>query len=187
MPDRDKRQFANPDTLDITRQNTVIWLSARECLGAPLARLEAQIAINALLRTSAWPSVGSARNTNLLEKRPDKYNLASSPVTTRAGSLVFRKRVGELDQLHGNGEVVGYFLRAKRGITDGVVNAANILPGVGPGGLATVFGANLTDVVGTVSAGTRRSRANSQTIWDKRSAVPSPLVSRMITSPWNAG
>ncbi len=35
-----------------------------------------------------------------------------------------------------------------------VVNAASFLPGVSPGGLATVFGTNLSDVTGIVSAGT---------------------------------
>jgi uncharacterized protein (TIGR03437 family) len=35
-----------------------------------------------------------------------------------------------------------------------VVNAASYLPGVSPGGLATVFGTNLTDVNGVVVAGT---------------------------------
>ena len=35
-----------------------------------------------------------------------------------------------------------------------VVNAASFLPGVSPGGLATVFGTNLTDVTGIISAGT---------------------------------
>ncbi len=35
-----------------------------------------------------------------------------------------------------------------------VVNAASFLPGVSPGALATIFGTNLTDVTGTVTAGT---------------------------------
>ena len=50
---RDERQFDNPDTLDITRQNNrhlAFGQGIHYCLGAPLARLEAQIAINALLR-----------------------------------------------------------------------------------------------------------------------------------------
>jgi cytochrome P450 PksS len=50
---RDERQFENPDTLDITRQNNrhlAFGQGIYYCMGAPLARLETQIAINALLR-----------------------------------------------------------------------------------------------------------------------------------------
>jgi cytochrome P450 len=50
---RDERQFDNPDALDITREpnkHLSFGLGAHYCLGAPLARLEGQIAINALLR-----------------------------------------------------------------------------------------------------------------------------------------
>jgi cytochrome P450 len=52
---RDERQFANPDTLDITRQpnkHLAFGQGMHYCLGAPLARLEGQIAINTLLRRS---------------------------------------------------------------------------------------------------------------------------------------
>jgi cytochrome P450 PksS len=50
---RDERQFKNPDTLDLGRENNnhlAFGFGAHYCLGAPLARLEAQIAINTLLR-----------------------------------------------------------------------------------------------------------------------------------------
>jgi cytochrome P450 PksS len=50
--DHDPDQFAEPDKLDITRTNSkhvAFGYGIHFCLGAPLARLEGQIAINALL------------------------------------------------------------------------------------------------------------------------------------------
>lgn len=50
---RDANYFVEPDTLDITRENNrhlAFGLGAHYCLGAPLARLEGQIAINTLLQ-----------------------------------------------------------------------------------------------------------------------------------------
>jgi cytochrome P450 len=50
---RDERQFPNPDTLDITRnpnKHVAFGLGAHSCLGAPLARMEGQIAISNLFR-----------------------------------------------------------------------------------------------------------------------------------------
>ncbi|HLZ30589.1 MAG TPA: cytochrome P450 [Chloroflexota bacterium] len=51
---RDPAQYADPDRLDVTRQNASTHLSfaagIHYCVGAPLARLEAQLAIAALLR-----------------------------------------------------------------------------------------------------------------------------------------
>jgi len=72
---RDDRQFADPDTLDLTREpnrHLAFGLGPHFCLGAPLARLEGQIAINTLLhripdlRLSAAPDVPRWRRGLLL-------------------------------------------------------------------------------------------------------------------------
>jgi cytochrome P450 len=50
---RDERQFENPDTLDLTRdpnKHLAFGKGVHHCLGAPLARMEAKIAIDTLLR-----------------------------------------------------------------------------------------------------------------------------------------
>jgi cytochrome P450 len=49
---RDERQFVEPDTLDVAREpnrHVAFGQGVHFCLGAPLARLEGQIAINSLL------------------------------------------------------------------------------------------------------------------------------------------
>ena len=49
---RDPEQFPEPDRLDLTRQGSrhvAFGMGFRSCLGAPLARIEGQVAINTLL------------------------------------------------------------------------------------------------------------------------------------------
>lgn len=57
---RDPRQFAEPDRLDLARANNrhiAFGYGIHFCLGAPLARLEAQIALPALLRALREPAL----------------------------------------------------------------------------------------------------------------------------------
>jgi cytochrome P450 len=79
----DPAQFSDPDRLDIRRENAQSHLSlgggVHYCLGAPLARLEGQIAIGALLRR--YP--GAALSTAPLEWNPNPTirGLKELPIT----------------------------------------------------------------------------------------------------------
>lgn len=61
--------------------------------------------------------------------------------------------------------------------TVSVVNAASYLDGVSPGGLATVFGTNLTDVAGTVSAGTNPFPLVLADVSVTVNGIPAPMFS----------
>jgi cytochrome P450 len=68
---RDERQFDRPDELNLTREpnrHLAFGLGVHYCLGAPLARLEGQIAINTLLRR--LPELRLARPVSGLRRRP---------------------------------------------------------------------------------------------------------------------
>lgn len=68
---RDASQFDNPDIFDITReksQHLAFGKGIHLCLGAPLARLEGEIAINTLLRR--YPHFELQRDIHELEWRP---------------------------------------------------------------------------------------------------------------------
>lgn len=68
---RDEKVFENPDALDITREpnkHLSFGQGIHFCVGAPLARLEAQIAINTLLRR--MPDLHLSVATDSLRWRP---------------------------------------------------------------------------------------------------------------------
>ena len=80
---RDERQFANPDVLDITREpnkHLAFGWGAHYCVGAPLARLEGQIAIATLLRRC--PDLSLAVAPARLRWRPglEVHGLEALPV-----------------------------------------------------------------------------------------------------------
>jgi len=58
-----------------------------------------------------------------------------------------------------------------------VVNSASYLPGVSPGALATVFGTNLTDVTGTVVAGTNPFPTVLANVSVTVNGIPAPIFS----------
>jgi cytochrome P450 len=74
--DRDPERFAAPDVLDLARRDNphiAFGLGIHYCIGAPLARMEAQYAIGALLR------------------RLPKTTLAADPADLRwRGGLIMR-------------------------------------------------------------------------------------------------
>lgn len=74
--DRDPAQFPDPDTLDVARadnRHIAFGLGAHFCLGAPLARLEAQIALRSLMER--WESF------ELLEEPPWRANRVQHGLT----------------------------------------------------------------------------------------------------------
>ena len=81
---RDERQFERPDELDLSREpnrHVAFGLGVHYCLGAPLARLEGQIAINTLLRR--MPDLRLAVPVQSLRWRPGLvlHGMKSLPVT----------------------------------------------------------------------------------------------------------
>jgi cytochrome P450 PksS len=68
---RDERQFADSDRLDITRENIkhlAFGQGVHYCVGAPLARLEGQIALQTLVER--LPNLGLATTPQALRWRP---------------------------------------------------------------------------------------------------------------------
>jgi cytochrome P450 len=80
--DRDPSQFPDPDRLDITRQenrHVAFGLGIHFCLGAPLARLEGQIAINTLVQR--LPKLALATGTPPYRQSLTLRGLSTLPVS----------------------------------------------------------------------------------------------------------
>jgi cytochrome P450 PksS len=80
---RDERQFPHPDRLDLAREpnrHLAFGLGIHYCLGAPLARLEGQIAINTLLRRAPDLRLAVAPSALLWRKGLVLRGLAALPV-----------------------------------------------------------------------------------------------------------
>ena len=91
---RDERQFDRPDELDITRdpnRHLAFGQGIHYCVGAPLARMEGQIAINSLLRR--FPDLRLAVPRQAIRRRPALAlrGLASLPLAfSRRGTRVLQ-------------------------------------------------------------------------------------------------
>lgn len=81
---RDESQFTEPNTLDITREpnkHLAFGLGAHYCTGAPLARLEGQIAINMLLQMAPRLSLEARPHALLWRPGLVTRGLESLPLT----------------------------------------------------------------------------------------------------------
>jgi pimeloyl-[acyl-carrier protein] synthase len=80
--DRDPAQFPDPDRLDISRSDNrhiAFGWGIHFCLGAPLARLEGQLAINTLVQR--WPKLALATDTPQYRQSLTLRGLATLPVS----------------------------------------------------------------------------------------------------------
>jgi cytochrome P450 PksS len=91
---RDERQFERPDELDLAREpnrHLAFGLGVHYCLGAPLARLEGQIAINNLLRRMPDLRLAARRDALRMRHGLVLHGLVALPVTfARRGAPVLQ-------------------------------------------------------------------------------------------------
>lgn len=83
---RDPARFADPDHVDVGRAGNAHYTfggGPHVCLGAPLARLEAMVAFNALL--DRWPSIVANGPARWRTDRINARGLATLPVTVGQG------------------------------------------------------------------------------------------------------
>ncbi|MGE5514824.1 MAG: cytochrome P450 [Bacteroidota bacterium] len=83
---RDPARFADPDSVDVGRQANPHYTfggGPHVCLGAPLARLEGQVAFNALL--DRWPSITPAGKAEWRVDRLNARGLSCLPVRVGRG------------------------------------------------------------------------------------------------------
>ncbi|EWM09881.1 cytochrome P450 107B1 [Kutzneria sp. 744] len=83
--DRDPRVFADPDQLDIGRdagQHLAFGHGIHRCLGAPLARLEAEVALDALLARFPKLRLAGAPEDVRWQQNPRHRGVLSLPVRT---------------------------------------------------------------------------------------------------------
>jgi cytochrome P450 len=79
---RDPGYFSDPDQLDLSRadnRHLSLGKGAHFCLGAPLARLESEVAISALIRR--LPALRLATETITWRPKPAFRGLEALPVT----------------------------------------------------------------------------------------------------------
>ena len=96
---RDESQFSRPDELDITREpnkHLAFGLGTHYCTGAPLARLEGEIAINTLLQSAPelklnappeglrWRPGHVTRGLESLPVSIERWSIQSTPLPSSA-------------------------------------------------------------------------------------------------------
>jgi len=89
----DARHFENPEVLDITRPiggQITFGHGIHYCVGAPLARLEAEVAIGWLLER--FPRLSLAVDPNELSWRPSTVTHCPTALPVRVGKLTGEER-----------------------------------------------------------------------------------------------